>query len=146
MFLVIKRCPQLQWQVCLCFCAFRIWWSRSTSILERFSDSRRSMSLPCLCVAGCWAAHGWQACWLWRGLSSTGESISVTLFFISVRFIYVSSGFVPIKVNQQTYRPLDVHPFSNPPCRCHCTFCFKPDLNNGKDCLFLRQISIDEVA
>lgn len=110
-FLVIKHSPQLWQQWCLCFCAFRILWSRSTSILERFLASRRSTSLPCLCVAGWWAAPGCLECWLWRGLSSTGERYSVTLFIISVRFICVPSlcplcFFIPIIMNHQTFFPL----------------------------------------
>lgn len=62
---------KLTWFFCL---LSRISLSQFIFMLGLFLGSRQSVSLPCLCAAGWWVAHGLPACWLCPGMWSTGET------------------------------------------------------------------------
>lgn len=79
-------------------CSLRMSWSLFISTLEQFSVSRPSTSPLCLCVAGWWAAPGWLACWLWRGLWSTGETTVTLLICVSSFF---SSGWMYVLLDSR---------------------------------------------
>lgn len=79
------------WYLCL---LSRILSSQFIFILVQFLDSRQSVSLPCLCVAGWWVALGSPACWLCPGMWSTGKTIPPCYWQSCVKTVFNKQNIV----------------------------------------------------